>query len=349
MKFGFYSPYLNTFGGGERYMLTLASHLSKNHVVDIFWDDKNIKPLLAKFLKIDLTQTHFANNIFNEGFLKKSFKTLGYNLIFVLSDGSVPYTLAVKNILHFQVPFNTKSDNFKNKLKLKKYKYVVANSIFTKGYIDKSYGVNSIVIYPPVDTASIKAEQKEKLILSVGRFGSHNLHNKKQEVLVEVFKELSKKAPGWKLILIGQAKKEDEKYLRRIKKSTRGYPIRVLENLQVDKLREFYSKASIYWHAAGFGENELKNPEKMEHFGIATVEASAAGAVPVVIDAGGQKEIVEDNKNGRLWSTKANLLEYTLDLINNPPKLQKLSAQAIKNSTRFSVESFIAQYEKIIF
>ena len=84
MKFGFYSPYLDTFGGGERYMLTLASHLSREHVVDIFWDDPQIKAPLSRFLKIDLSQTRFVNNIFKKNLFKKSFATFGYNCIFIL-------------------------------------------------------------------------------------------------------------------------------------------------------------------------------------------------------------------------------------------------------------------------
>jgi len=113
-------------------------------------------------------------------------------------------------------------------------------------------------------------------------------------------------------------------------------------------LRQFYSKASIYWHATGFGEDEENYPQKMEHFGISTVEASAAGAVPVVIGKGGQKEIVSDDKNGRLWTTKAQLYEITLNLINDKDQLVRLAENAIKNSRRFSEEVFIKEYEKII-
>lgn len=349
MKFGFYSPYLDTFGGGERYMLTLASHLSQNHLVDIFWDDSNIKAPLSRFLKIDLTKTSFTENIFKKKFFPKIFRTLGYNLIFVLSDGSIPLTFAAKNILHFQVPFNFPKINFKTKLKLKRYNWIIANSYFTKTYIDKCFGIESKVIYPPVDIKSIHPATKEKLILSVGRFSSKQLHPKKQEVLIEVFKEVYKKEPQWRFILVGQAKREDSKYLRNLKKIARGHAIKIIENLSIEKLRDLYSKASIYWHATGFGEDEAKYPQKMEHFGIATVEAQAAGAVPIVIDRGGQKEIVTDSKNGRLFSTKSQLYEITLDVINDKKQLQKLSEGAIKNSRRFSQEVFLREYEKIIF
>ncbi|MDO8487443.1 MAG: glycosyltransferase family 4 protein [Candidatus Curtissbacteria bacterium] len=348
MKFGFYSPYLDTFGGGERYMLSLASHLAQNHLVDIFWDDVNIKPPLARFLKIDLTKTRFVKNIFAESLAKRAFAMLGYNLIFVLSDGSIPSTFAPKNILHFQVPFNFQGTSLSNKLKLKRYNYVVCNSNFTKKFIDKSFNVNSIVIYPPVDIQSIKPGKKENLIISVGRFSAHQLHPKKQEVLIEIFKELSKKAKGWRLVLAGQAKKEDEKYLRQLKKACRGFAIRIEENMPIEELGKLYSQASIYWHATGFGEDELKNPEKMEHFGISTVEAQAGGAVPVVIDKGGQKEIVQEGKNGLLWTTKAQLYEQTLRLINSPDLIEKLSLAAIRNSKRFDQEKFFRKYGEII-
>ena len=82
---------------------------------------------------------------------------------------------------------------------------------------------------------------------------------------------------------------------------------------------------------------------------ISTVEASAAGAVPVVIGKGGQKEIVEDGKNGFLWTTKTQLFEKTLELVKNPKVLERVSKNAIKNSHRFSREKFFFEYEKIIY
>ncbi len=348
MKFGFYSPYLDTYGGGERYMLTLASYLSQNHDVDIFWNDQTIKPLLARFLKIDLSKCNFVSNIFTNGISNK-FATLKYDWTFILSDGSVPTTFAKKNILHFQVPFKFETLDIKTKLKLKKYKWIITNSNFTKQYIDKSFSVKSKVIYPPVDIKSIKPGIKENIIMSVGRFSAHQLHPKKQEILIEVFKEIYKKTPDWKLILVGQAKKDDQKYLRALRKSARGFAIKIIDNMLIGNLRKLYATSSIYWHATGFGEDEIKNPERMEHFGISTVEAQAAGAVPIVIAKGGQKEIVTDGKNGRLWETKSQLYEITLELINNQQKLQKLSDQAIKNSKRFGQELFFKEYEKILF
>lgn len=349
MRIGFFSPYLDTFGGGERYVLTLASHLSKNHTVDFFWDNLAIKAPLTRFLKIDLSKVNFTENIFNKNLIYKLFKTLGYDLIFVQSDGSVPAVLSRKNILNFQVPFNFEPPSLITKIKLKRFQHIVVYSYFTKKYIDKSFETDSKVIYPPVDVRAIKSGLKEKIILSVGRFSESKLHYKKQEVLIDVFKELSKKAQGWKLILVGQARKEDYNHVKQLKKLSRGFAIIIKQNLPIEQLRLIYSQASIYWHATGFGEDELKFPEKMEHFGIATVEACAAGAVPVVINRGGQREIVIEGKNGFLWDTKTQLYDKTLSLINNNNLLMKLSHSAQVQSRKFSEEKFIIEYEKIIF
>ncbi len=349
MKIGFFSPYLDTFGGGERYILTLASYLSKKHNVEIFWDDPSIKASLSRFLKIDLGSTTFKKNIFQQDSIKKALTTRGYDLIFILSDGSVPFSLAKRNILHFQVPFHFPKPTISTKSKLKCYQHIVANSYFTKKFIDESFNVDSKVIYPPVDTRSINIGQKENIILSVGRFSPNQLHPKKQEILIEVFKELYKKASSWKLYLVGQAKKEDQKYIRHLRIIARGHAIKIIDNLPIDNLRNLYSKAAIYWHATGFGEDENKNPEKMEHFGISTVEAMAAGAVPIVINKGGQKEIIEDNKNGLLFSTKTELLDKTLEIIVNAERRKKLSQNAVNSSKKFSKENFFKEYEKIIY
>lgn len=349
MKIGFYSPYLDTFGGGERYLLALASHLSKNHEVDVFWDDSAIKAPLTRFLKINLSKVNFKPNIFKNNFFQKIFSTRKYNLIFILSDGSVPTTLAPKNILHFQVPFSFPDPTLLTKIKLTRYQNIIVNSHFTKKFIDTSFKIDSKVIYPPVDVKSIRPGSKEKIILSVGRFSASQLHPKKQEVLIDVFKGLSKKIPGWSLILIGQVKKDDQKYARSLRKISRGFSIRIKQNLAAQQLRNIYSQASVYWHATGFGEDEVKNPEKMEHFGIATVEACAAGAVPIVINKGGQKEIVLAGQNGLLWETKTQLFEQTLNVINDPQLMHKLSTSALLSSRKFSQDKFIKEYEKIIF
>ena len=64
MKIGFYNPYLDGFGGGERYTLTLASHWSKNNDVSIFWDDFSIVKKSEDRFGLDLSRISVVPNIF---------------------------------------------------------------------------------------------------------------------------------------------------------------------------------------------------------------------------------------------------------------------------------------------
>jgi hypothetical protein len=56
MKIGIYSPYLDTVGGGEKYMLTIAEGFSKENNVDVFLDSHlqtlDIKPISEKISKL---------------------------------------------------------------------------------------------------------------------------------------------------------------------------------------------------------------------------------------------------------------------------------------------------------
>ena len=105
-------------------------------------------------------------------------------------------------------------------------------------------------------------------------------------------------------------------------------------------LQELYARAAIYWHASGYGQDERKNPVKFEHFGITTVEAMAAGCVPVVINRGGQPELVTAGVNGALWETLDELAERTAEIIADDVTRERLAARAVVSAERFSEERF---------
>src|SRR3989344_8099524 len=106
MIIGFYSPYFDGCGGGERYTLTLASHWSTSHEVHLFWDDNGILSKSRARFNLDLSRVKVVRNMFREQkLLKKLFLTRKYDVIFFLSDGGIPTSFARHNILHVQVPF----------------------------------------------------------------------------------------------------------------------------------------------------------------------------------------------------------------------------------------------------
>jgi glycosyltransferase involved in cell wall biosynthesis len=94
-----------------------------------------------------------------------------------------------------------------------------------------------------------------------------------------------------------------------------GLPIEFAVGVSYDKLCELYSRATIYWHAAGYGIDEKKNPELTEHFGISTVEAISAQALPLVVPRGGQREIIQNH--ALTWDSIPELVEKTVELAHN--------------------------------
>ena len=158
MKAAIYNPYLDTLGGGERYTLTFAKVLSDNGwEVDLEWKDTGIKKSLEDRFGMDLTLINIVKDVKRGD---------GYDLCFWVSDGSIPALKARRNILHFQVPFqNLNGRSLLNKMKLFRVDKIICNSEFTRKVIDAEYGVESVVVYPPVDVEHIKSKRKENLIL----------------------------------------------------------------------------------------------------------------------------------------------------------------------------------------
>jgi len=344
MKIGFYNPYFDGFGGGERYILTLASYWSKNHEVEIFWDDESIIKDSEERFGLDLSNIKVVHNFFRtNNLLEKAYKSRKYDLIVFLTDGSVPISFAKHNIFHLQVPFNTISMPF---WKASHFDAIVCNSEFTKAFTDKRISQKSIVIYPPVDLVKFSSGGKAKIILSVGRFSAH-YQAKKQEILLDSFKKGIESGVfrGYSLVLAGGVIPNDRAYFESLKKSVGRFPVTIIPNCTFSELQRLYARSSIYWHAAGFGET---NPMNMEHFGISTVEAMKSGCVPIVYAAGGQPEIVSDGINGYLWYTTNELIEKTVSIIRDDQLRKTIAANARVKSGDYSVERFCQSFDRLI-
>jgi glycosyltransferase involved in cell wall biosynthesis len=341
MRAAIYNPYLDTLGGGERYTLAVATSLVKaEYQVDIQWKDAKVKESLEQRFGIILDGVNFISDIKRGD---------GYDICFWVSDGSVPTLKARKNWLHFQVPFRGVGGNtLLNKMKLFRINKIICNSLFTKKVIDKEFGVESIVIYPPVLVNQIKSKRKENIIFFVGRF-SQLKQAKRQDILIKAFKKLFNQGLGdWKLILAGGTEIGADEYLARLKKESEGYPIEILESPDFKVIKDYYGKSKLFWSASGFGIDENREPESVEHFGITVVEAMSAGCVPLVFNAGGHKETIQNGKNGFLWDSLPQLISLTKKLIDNPKMLHNMSFLAKKDCQKYSYERFEKEITQLL-
>lgn len=355
MKIGVFDPYLDDAGGGEKYMLTIAESLAKDHDVSIFWDERRDLELCKERFLLNLATVKLVQNIFSPKIskLKRLLESKKYDIIIFHSDGSIPFLLSRKTFLHIQQPLEHVSLSFFSKLKLVKVNKIFCNSKYTKKYIDKKFGIDSSVIYPPVVLHSVKVK-KQNIVLHVGRFRPFDKavgvkDFKKQEFMIDAFSQMIKQGlKDWKFVLAVSVQAEDRIAFEKLQEKVEELPIEFKINKSNMELWELYSQAKIYWHASGYGEDLEKHPEYAEHFGISTVEAMGAGAVPVVYNAGGQKESVTDGENGLTWDTLPELIENTLLLMNSKEILTELSENAKKEAKKFSKDIFIKNINDLI-
>jgi glycosyltransferase involved in cell wall biosynthesis len=226
------------------------------------------------------------------------------------------------------------------------YSVFLCNSQFTAGWLKKRWHVESnkvTVLYPPVSMINqISGIEKENQILICSRIEE----SKKIESLIKAYKMLN--AEKYSLVIAGGCTLDsDKRYCEILKKQSEGLPVSFYLNIPRDQLEKLFLSSKIFWHAKGIDIDENKNPYMLEHFGITTVEAMSAGCVPVVINKGGQKEIVDEGINGYRWNTIDELTEKTRMLINDKNLLQDFSVNAKKKSFEYSADAFNTRFIEI--
>jgi glycosyltransferase involved in cell wall biosynthesis len=231
--------------------------------------------------------------------------------------------------------------------RMETYQVKTAISDFSRRWTQRLWGVDCQIVYPPVDTSFCRQE-KQKIILSVGRFAIEgDGHTKKQEQMLLAFQRMKEKGlTDWDYASVGglQDTPKHKAWFEELSRLALASGARVVANMDRQELKNLYERSSIFWHAAGYGEDENKQPVSAEHFGISTVEAMAAGCVPVVIKKGGQKEIVEHGVSGFLWETLEELQSYTERLVTDDSLRAQMSEAARKRAQVFSRDSFVENF-----
>jgi glycosyltransferase involved in cell wall biosynthesis len=186
----------------------------------------------------------------------------------------------------------------------------VANSRETKRRIGAYWGRDAAVVYPPVDTDRFSPGQVGDHYLVLSELMSH----KRIELAVRAFSEL-----GRPLIVAGDG--PDARKLQRIA----GPAVRFAGRVTDDE-------------AAGLLQScrALVVPA-VEEFGIAAVEAQAAGRPVIAVDAGGVRETVQDGVTGCFFDGTVAGLAHAVrafdDAAIDP-------AECVANARRFGIGAF---------
>jgi len=234
---------------------------------------------------------------------------------------------------------------------LRSYELILGCSEFTTIWIKRYWGIDAGVLYPPIRVDLLPPRPKQKRIVVVGRFFSPKYgHCKRQLELVQAFGHMLERGglEGWRLDVVGGCEPIQEDYLHEVMKAAEGLPVGIHPNAPRSELEEMLETASIFWTATGYGSDEDRKPWAMEHFGMTTVEAMAAGCVPVVIDKAGQREIVRDDVDGFRWTTLPQLESRTRQVMTDEALRTRLGAAAVARAQIFSEDAFAARWHALM-
>lgn len=362
MKICFYSPYIpKHFGGGEKHLLDVARIAAEQHQVyiavsrDAFDKTKTlsqVKQSYQQFIHGDLCNVKFIESPLgsSQSAISKLLWTARFDAIYYVTDGALFFSLADKNYLHVQIPFTHPMSGPVSRIKLGIWGHKNCNSKFTKQVVEKSWKCKiDTVLNPMVDVSELATKSdKSNIILSVGRFFKQ-LHSKRQDILIEVFAQMCDEKASfkkkWQLVLAGSV--EDEEWLNELKNNAKGYPVIFKTDISRDELVKLYKDAKLFWHAAGFEVDQNSNPQSVEHFGISTVEAMAAGCVPIVYRAGGQEEVLGEDLIDLSWQKKAECNEISWKLINNSDLIATKRRLAESRAENFGSVKFSKKVQKM--
>ncbi|HEX2578833.1 MAG TPA: glycosyltransferase [Rhabdochlamydiaceae bacterium] len=194
--------------------------------------------------------------------------------------------------------------------------YFIANSHYIADRIKRVYGRDAEVIYPPVQTEKYQIQQnKEDFYLTMSRLVPY----KRVDLIVEAFSKMSSK----RLVVIG-----DGPEMEKLKKIA-GKNVELLGFQEDGIAKDYLERARGFVFAAE------------EDFGIAPVEAQAAGTPVIAYGKGGVLETVIENQTGIFFmeQTATSLIEAThqFEKMQFDPERIRLNAERF-NETRFKNE-----------
>lgn len=203
--------------------------------------------------------------------------------------------------------------------------YFIANSKHIQQRIEKSYGRQSAVIYPPVRVGkfAINVAPRKEYYLCLGRFVPY----KKIDTVIRAFQQM----PDKHLVLIGAGWGTAE-----FNEMLKHHPnIQWLGYQEDDIMIRHIQEAKACIFAA------------KEDFGIMCVEVQACGTPVLALDYGGYRETVVDGVSGYFFTeqTEQGIIAAVNKMEQIPLKDHKLMRQ---NSLRFSDSRFREEFSSFV-
>ena len=218
---------------------------------------------------------------------------------------------------------------------------VITNSEFSRKAVVNAFGLDHIyVLSPPVDIETFRnvslkrksGDEKNGIILVISRIAPH----KEIENAIKLAKILKNNNIGKGMKIVGNLYHYFFDYYSELKQMVVALGladyITFETNANLDKLLSVIGESIVYFH-----------PKVGEHFGMAIVEAMAAGLIPVVPNEGGPTEFVPQEY---LFNTIEQAAEIITNIFIHLPKTQ--GTRVNDDINKFSNSHYIDEFQTIL-
>ena len=357
-----FTPYGITFGGGEKYILSVVAAFQKmgyhitlllkhgsSRCMNVDCTLRIAKEIGVEFLnknKIRIKQVYISDSQIE--------LNLKFEVFFALGNEKVPlvYGIGRVNFLMCQFPFDLdRTTTVMDQTKLESYDHIFLNSKFSLTWysrfiqdsffsmmdmhrtfplVDILYPAVSAPLFPVQNPANVRRN-----IVMIGRI-FRGRQSKGHDIAVDSFERFAQYLPSdVELHIIGSIVPGHELFARSLNRSSK----RVILHFEISEQEklQILESSLIIWHLTGINIDKISDdPASFEHFGISIVEGIHAGCIPVVLGIGGVTDIVLNGTSGFSGTSIDSILSLTLKVYS----LSDVQKTALQKAALLHVQMF---------
>lgn len=211
----------------------------------------------------------------------------------------------------------------------------LVNSDWTGARVQRSLGVSTQTLYPPVVEPAPGLAWNERLLgfLAIGRISPE----KEIERVMRILGRVRSHYPEVTLTIVGTSDRHSRRYKQQLLEQAGelGPWIEFKDNASRDDVRHLMATHRYGIHGM-----------REEHFGMAPAELARAGCIVWVPRGGGQMEVVS-HEQALMYESEDDAVEKILRTLGDDNEQQRLRA-ALQSAERFSTQHFVTAVRNIV-
>ena len=210
---------------------------------------------------------------------------------------------------HF-ISISQDTNNFASQVLPKKYKY---------------HYLKNAINYNKFNNENLKSKKGNLQLINIGSFQA----KKNQTFLIDIAQTLKENKIKFHLTLVG-----DGNLRKAVERKVTDLELEneVSFTGNIPNVQDYLSKSDIYIHSAFY-----------EPFGLVLLEAMASGLPVVTLDGKGNRDIIEEGKNGyMIYEQDAEKFANTIiKLWNNKKKMEEISRYANEYAKQYDIVNYV--------